>query len=116
MAMEVGATRTPDGSRRGTDPIGAALRLLGRPVWLPRRVYAAVPWFYLGSGGASLLGGLFLTDGTWFLPYLLLLGGACLHAAVALASMRQANRARARQRAAGAADGPLVRPAGKLPE
>lgn len=116
MVMEDGATRTPDGSRRGAAPIRALLRLLGRPVWLPRRVYAAVPWFYLGSGGASLLGGLFLTDGTWYLPYLLLLGGACLHAAVALASMRQAGgRASDGDRPEPAA-GPLARPAAKLPE
>jgi hypothetical protein len=80
----------------GTDAVSAGgalaaaiLRVLRQPIWLPRGLYAAVPWIYLGCGTGALLGGVFLPDPTWFLPYLLLLGVACLHAAAALASLRR---------------------------
>lgn len=116
MLIEAGATRALHGQRRGSAPIRAFLRILRRPVWLPRPVYSAVPWFYLGSGGASLLGGLFLTDRTWFVPYLLLVGGACLHAAVALASLRQANGRAADGGWPAQPPGLVPRSAEKLPE
>ena len=69
-----------------------------RRIWLPETVYAAVPWFYLGSGCGALAGGLLLPQGSWILPYLLLIGVAIGHAGVVVASMRQ--KARAKRRAA----------------
>jgi hypothetical protein len=69
-------------------------RVLFRRLWLPPSFYAAIPWIYLGAGSMSLLGGLFLPGVAWLFPYLLLLGCVCLHAGVAVASMRQRSRKR----------------------
>jgi hypothetical protein len=65
-----------------------------RSVWLPEPVYAAIPWIYLTSGTLSLLGGLYLPEWAWQLPYALLFGIACLHTGVHIARLRR----RARQR------------------
>jgi hypothetical protein len=81
------ATKRADG--------GAWLRLeafLERRIWLPRLVYAAIPWIYLGAGMTALLGALYLPDWAWTFPYLALLGLACLHAAGKIASVRHRRR------------------------
>lgn len=73
-----------------------------RPVWLPEPVYVAIPWIYLTSGTLSLLGGLYLPEWAWPLPYALLFGIACLHAGVHIATLRWRSRQRrneARQQA-----------------
>lgn len=81
-------------SRRVTSiaPIGGVWqnlrRLLCRPVWLPRALYAAIPGIYLTAGTASLLGGLYLPDGAWLLPCLFLIGLGCVHAGILVASLR----------------------------
>ena len=62
-------------------------------VWLPERAYAAVPYFYLASGACALGGGLFLPEGSWILPYLLLMGVVVGHAGMVVASLRQRRRA-----------------------
>lgn len=68
--------------------------LLTRRLWLPRPVYAAIPWIYLGAGTTSLVGGLYLPDWAWTFPYLMLLGLACLHVGITIASMRHSRRNR----------------------
>lgn len=65
-----------------------------RRIWLPRYVYEAIPWLYLGAGSASLIGALYLPGWTWTLPYLLLFGLACLHAGAAIANLRRRYRRR----------------------
>lgn len=77
--------------------VGRLGRLLLQPLWLPARAYAAVPWIYLGTGSAALAGGLYLPDGSWYLPYLVLGGLALLRVAIGIARMRQRLRSR-RQR------------------
>ncbi len=66
--------------------------LLLRRIWLPRWLYAAVPAIYLGSGTGALLGGLYLPDPSWMLPYVALFGFACLHAGITLIAMRRRRR------------------------
>ncbi len=66
--------------------------LLGKRLWLPAPLYAAIPWIYLGAGSGALMGGIFLPDWAWTLPYAFLLGLACLHAGIAVASMRRRGR------------------------
>lgn len=39
---------------------------------LPPPFHATIPSVYLGLGSAALLGGLYLPDSSWYLPYLLL--------------------------------------------
>lgn len=79
------------GTRDRPPAMGAARpgRILLRPLWLPARAYAAVPWIYLGTGSAALAGGLYLPDDSWYLPYLALGGLALLRTAVGIARMRR---------------------------
>lgn len=70
-------------------------------IWLPRTLYAAIPWIYLAAGTVCLLGGLFLPETAWLYPYLVLLGLALAHAAVAVASLRQRPPPRGRADCAG---------------
>ena len=58
-------------------------------IWLPDKAYAAVPYFYLAAGFCALCGGLFLPEGSWILPYLLLMGVVIVHAGLAVASLRR---------------------------
>jgi hypothetical protein len=67
---------------------GALRRLLFRKLWLPRSVYEALPYFYLASGLGALLSALYLPSWTWILPYLILLGAICLHAGLAILTLR----------------------------
>lgn len=55
---------------------------LTRRVWLPRYLYAAIPWVYGSLGGVALVSGLFLPDPAWIVPYLLLLSTAGIHAGI----------------------------------
>lgn len=71
---------------------------LQRRIWLPRVLYEALPWLYLGTGGAALAGGLFGSEGGWYYPYLALFGLAVLHGALWVATARY--RWRRRQRLA----------------
>lgn len=74
-------------------PVGGSLRrILLQPVWLPARLYRAVPWIYLGSGATCLAGGLFLPDPGWVLPYAVLIGTGSIHAAVHIARARHRPR------------------------
>ena len=76
--------------------VHAACRILAglllKPVWLPGWIYAALPWLYLGTGSAALLGGLYLPDTSWYLPYLALAGVALLRAATGIAAARRRRR------------------------
>lgn len=89
-----GVTRTAAAHRTGAGTLFRLRMLLARRVWLPGPVYAAVPWIYLGAGITALVGGLYLPDGTWMIPYLVLLGLASIHGATAIASMRHRRRNR----------------------
>ncbi len=94
--MSLQAASSPPVAERPSTGGNLRLRtLLLRQVWLPRPLYAAVPWIYLGSGTGALLGGLYLPDPSWIFPYTGLFGLACLHAGIALTSMRRRRKSRA---------------------
>jgi hypothetical protein len=85
------------GTRQGG--VAGRLRLvalLRRKLWLPRPVYLAIPWLYLGIGTASLMGGLYLPDSLWAYPYLVLLGLICFHVGLTVASLRHRRQGRRR--------------------
>lgn len=84
----------PDGSATDGRARSILRRILHRRLWLPRTLYAAIPWIYLGAGAGSLLGGLFLPETAWIVPYLILLGLVLSHAAASVASMRHRFRKR----------------------
>jgi hypothetical protein len=68
--------------------------LLFRPIWLPRLLYARLPWIYLLLGSGCLLGALYLPDDSWVLPYLALCGLACLHGGIGISALRRRGRPR----------------------
>ena len=71
-------------------------RLLFRKLWLPRVVYEALPYLYIGLGAVALASALFSPDWTWVVPYVVLLGLICLHAGLAIAALRYRFRRRPR--------------------
>ena len=71
-------------------------RLLLRKLWLPRGVYESIPYVYLTCGAAALASAVFGSGWTWILPYVVLLGLACLHAGLALLTLRYRFRRRRR--------------------
>ena len=80
-------------------------RILLRKLWLPRGVYEAIPCIYLGCGILALSSAVFSDSWTWILPYIVLLGLACLHAGLAFLTLRY--RFRQRKRPAARAPGSL---------
>ena len=53
--------------------------LLTRKIWLPKVLYAALPYFYLATGVGALLATLYISHWLWILPHYLLFSAACLH-------------------------------------
>ena len=63
--------------------------LLGRRLWLPRFVYAILPWFYTGSGLFALLATVYISDWYWVVPHYLLFSAACIHMGIAVFRRRR---------------------------
>ena len=63
-------------------------KILFRKLWLPRVIYESLPYLYILAGLTTLISGVYLPDGTWILPYVVLLGLICLHAGLAVAALR----------------------------
>jgi hypothetical protein len=64
-------------------------RQMLRKIWLPRGIYAALPYSYIALGGYAIFAALFLEGWNWVVPYLLLLGLICLQAGIAVFSLRK---------------------------
>jgi hypothetical protein len=56
--------------------------LLSRKIWIPKLLYAALPYFYIMSGIASLVATLYIGHWFWILPHYLLFAAACVHMGV----------------------------------
>jgi hypothetical protein len=56
--------------------------LLSRKIWIPKLLYAALPYFYIFSGIASLIATLYIGHWFWILPHYLLFAAACVHMGV----------------------------------
>ncbi len=54
-------------------------RFASRKIWLPKLLYNALPYFYLGAGVAAFLATLYISDWFWVLPHYLLFSAACVH-------------------------------------
>lgn len=65
---------------------------LVQKLWLPRIVYEAMPFLYIVLGIVSLISAMYTPDWTWILPYAILLGVVCLHAGLALVTLRYTRR------------------------
>lgn len=62
--------------------------LLLKKLWLPRGVYEAIPYLYLLTGALALLSAIYSETWAWILPYVVLLGLVCLHAGIAILTLR----------------------------
>jgi hypothetical protein len=79
------------------DRLGLAQRFsatLLKKLWLPRGVYEAIPYLYLLAGVLALLSAIYSETWAWILPYLVLLGLVCLHAGIAILTLRYRFRRR----------------------
>jgi len=80
------------GQRSG---IGKRFRdALLQKLWLPRIVYEAMPFLYIVLGIFALISAMYTPDWTWILPYAILLGLVCLHAGLAIVTLRYNHRRR----------------------
>lgn len=53
--------------------------LLSQKIWIPKLLYAALPYFYLVSGIGALIATLYIGSWIWILPHYLLFSAVCLH-------------------------------------
>jgi len=59
---------------------GRSLALfMRRKVWLPRLLYAALPYFYVLSGLAAFLATCYIAEWFWILPHYALFSIFCVH-------------------------------------
>ena len=59
---------------------GRSLALfLRRRIWLPRLLYAALPYFYVLSGLAAFLATFYVVEWFWILPHYILFSAICIH-------------------------------------
>jgi len=63
-------------------------KLLLRRLWLPKLIYEALPYLYIACGLVALGSAIHTPDWTWILPWAILVGLICLHAGLALATLR----------------------------
>jgi hypothetical protein len=85
--------RTADQPNSVRSGFGLRLRnLLLRKIWLPRSLYAAVPYLYIALGGYAIAGALYREHWSWIVPYLLLTGLICMQAGTAVLRMRGRGR------------------------
>jgi len=66
--------------------------VLSQKLWLPKLIYAALPYFYLASGTAALVATLYISHWSWVLPHYILFSVACLHMGVLIYRKRNRNR------------------------
>lgn len=50
-----------------------------KKIWLPKLLYSALPYFYIGSGVSAFLATLYISEWFWVLPHYLLFSAVCLH-------------------------------------
>jgi hypothetical protein len=55
------------------------VKFASRKIWLPKLLYAALPYFYIASGLAAFFATLYIGEWFWVLPQYLLFSALCLH-------------------------------------
>ena len=66
---------------------------LFRKIWLPKLVYALLPYFYLASGLVAFLATIYVSDWFWVVPLYLLFSAACVHLGVIVYRRRNRDEA-----------------------
>jgi hypothetical protein len=73
----------------GNESFRTRLRqLLLKRIWLPRRLYEALPIIYIISGLVALTAALFLPDRAWIMPWACVFGFAAIHLSLRIAALR----------------------------
>ena len=68
---------------------GRSLALfLGRKIWLPKLLYAALPYFYVLSGLAAFFATFYIVEWFWILPHYILFSVVCIHIGILVYRMR----------------------------
>jgi len=63
--------------------------LMSRKIWLPKALYAALPFFYIVAGIAAMAATLYISDWFWILPHYLLFSAASLHMGILVLRKRR---------------------------
>lgn len=84
------ATTKPAALSRDEHRPGRAEPLLTRKIWLPKLVYAALPYFYMTTGFLALAAAIYIDHWLWVLPHYLLFAAACVHMGALLFRRRRA--------------------------
>ena len=66
--------------------------LLSRKIWIPKLIYAALPFIYIGSGIAALIATLYIGHWFWILPHYLFFAAACVHMGIMIYRRRSRRR------------------------
>ena len=66
---------------------------LFRKIWLPKLLYALLPYFYLASGLVAFLATIYIIEWFWVLPLYLLFSAACVHLGVIVYRRRNRDEA-----------------------
>ena len=66
--------------------------LLSKKIWIPKLLYAALPYFYVCSGLAAMLATLYIGHWFWVLPHYLFFAAACLHLGIMVYRRRSRSR------------------------
>jgi hypothetical protein len=66
--------------------------LLARKIWLPKILYAALPYFYLLAGIVAIVATMYIGHWTWILPHYLIFSAACLHMGILIHRRRKSYR------------------------
>ncbi len=64
--------------------------ILSQKIWIPKLLYAALPYFYLVSGIGALVATLYVGSWIWLLPHYVLFSAICMH--MGLLIFRRRNR------------------------
>ena len=67
-------------------------KVITRKIWLPKFLYDALPFFYLGSGVLAFLATLYVSAWFWVVPHYLLFSAACLHLGLVIFRRRLSGR------------------------
>jgi hypothetical protein len=67
-------------------------QFLNRKIWLPDKLYSALPYLYLGLGACGIGAALFMDHWSWIVPYFMIVGIGCLHTGMVIATLRWKHR------------------------
>ena len=67
--------------------------LISRKIWLPKLIYLALPWFYIGSAITAFLATLYINQWFWILPHYVLFSVACGHLGIVVFRRRRRGNA-----------------------